>query len=620
MTATGTSWLMMSVLLVATADGSGSIGQRIDAFTLKDSLGTSHSLSDWKESRAVAVIFVGTDCPLARQYGSKLADMAHRYKDKGVQFIAIDSNQQDSLAAITHFARVNHLPFPILKDPANQVADKFGAARTPEAFVLDRSGTIRYRGKIDDQFGVGYARATATRHYLAEALDDIVAGRPVRQAAVTAIGCRIARVSRRPAKGNVTYSNQISRIVQARCVQCHRTGQIAPFALTNYEEVSSWAENMREVIENRRMPPWNANPQYGEFSNDARMSNAEKLMISEWIDNGCPEGDRSQLPPPPTFAEGWRIPKPDLVVKMPKPFKVPATGVVDYKYFIVDPGFKHDMWVKAAEGKPSNRSVVHHMVLCYMPPGQTEPDPADPLVHAVASSGPGIPALITPDGYARRIPAGSKLVFQMHYTPNGTEQIDQSEAGLVFADPATVKKEMQIGAVIQFQFLIPPGIADFRVDGEDKIEHDMLLYALIPHMHLRGKAFRFIAAYPNGHSEILLDVPKYDFNWQNIFQLSKPRLLPKGSVLRCVAHFDNSENNLVNPDPTRIVHFGEQTFDEMMVGMYYYALADQNLTLGKPPVKKEGRSAKAERARPARDRGARPLSSRDAGTVATHGS
>jgi peroxiredoxin len=620
MTATGTSWLMMSVLFAATADGSASIGQRIDAFTLKDSLGTTHSLSEWKESRALAVVFIGTDCPLARQYGSKLADLARHYKDKGVQFVAIDSNQQDSLAALTHFARINNINFPMLKDPANQVADKFGAARTPEVFVLDGSRTIRYRGKIDDQFGVGYARATATRHHLADALDDVLAGKPVRTAVVEAIGCRISRMSRRPEKGNITYSNQISRIVQARCVQCHRAGQIAPFALTNYNDVSSWAENMRDVIDSQRMPPWNANPQYGEFSNDSRMSSAEKQMIAEWIDNGCPEGDRSQLPAPATFAEGWRIPKPDLVVKMPKAFKIPATGVVDYQYFIVDPGFKHDVWVKAAEGKPGNRSVVHHMVLCYMPPGQKEPDPSDPLLKAVASSGPGIPALVTPDGFARRIPAGSKLVFQMHYTPNGTAQIDQSEAGLVFVDPATVKKEMQIGAVIQFQFLIPPGDPDFRVEGEEKMEQDTLLYALIPHMHLRGKAFRFTAAFPDGHSEILLDVPKYDFNWQNIFQLTKPRLLPKGSVLRCVAHFDNSEHNLVNPDPTKPVHFGEQTFDEMMVGMYYYALADQNLTLGKPPVKKDGRSAKTERALPASGQGERPLSSRVAGTVAAHGS
>ena len=214
-------------------------------------------------------------------------------------------------------------------------------------------------------------------------------------------------------------------------------------------------------------------------------------------------------------------------------------------------------------------------------------------MKAVASSGPGIPAMVAPPGYARHIPAGSKLVFQMHYTPNGTPQIDQSEAGLVFADPATIEKEMQIGAVIDFQLQIPAGNADYRVEAQEKFEEDRLLYALIPHMHLRGKAFRFLAAYPNGKTEILLDVPKYDFNWQNIYQLQTPRLMPKGTLLRCVAHFDNSENNLVNPDPKQPVHFGEQTFDEMMVGMYYYALADQHLTRGKPRNKKrDGRSAK----------------------------
>jgi peroxiredoxin len=621
MTATGTSWLMMSVLLAATANGAGSVGQRIDGFTLKDSLGTAHSLSDWKDRKAVAVIFLGTECPLAKQYGSKLAELSRRYKSRGVEFVGIDSNQQDSLAAITHFARVNQIDFSILKDPANLVADKLAASRTPEAFVLDASGTIRYRGKIDDQFGVGYARATATRHLLADALDDLLAGKAVRTTTVAAVGCRIGRVNRHTEKGNVTYSNQIARIVQSRCVECHRAGQIAPFSLTSYKDVSAWAENMMEVIDNQRMPPWHANPQYGTFANDSRMPAAEKQLISEWIENGCPEGDASQLPPPVKFAEGWRIPKPDLIVKMPKPFKIPATGVVDYQWFVVDPGFKHDVWIKAAEGKPANRSVVHHMVLCYMPPGQKEPDPSDPLLKAVASSGPGIPALITPDGYARRIPAGSKLVFQMHYTPNGTEQTDQSEAGLVFADPATVKKEMQIGAVINFQFLIPPGAADYRCESEEKFDKDIQLYALIPHMHLRGKAFRFVAAYPDGKSEILLDVPKYDFNWQNIFQLTKPRLMPKGTVLRCVAHFDNSENNLVNPDPTKPVHFGEQTFDEMMVGMYYYALADQNLTLGKPVEKKSDRRAtKAVRPASAIGSGRSVLSAPVVGRVAAHGS
>jgi peroxiredoxin len=620
MLATGTSWLMMSALLAATADGSGAVGQRIDGFTLKDSLGTAHSLSDWKDQKAVAVVFLGTECPLAKQYGSKLAELSRRFKSKGVEFVGVDSNQQDSLAAITHFARVNQIDFPILKDPTNRVADKFAASRTPEAFVLDASGTIRYRGKIDDQFGVGYARAAAARHFLADALDDLLAGKAVRTATVAAVGCRIGRVHRHAEKGSVTYSNQIARIVQSRCVECHRAGQIAPFTLTSYKDVSAWAENMMEVINDQRMPPWNANPKYGEFSNDARIPAAEKQLIAEWIENGCPEGDRSQLPAPATFAEGWRIPKPDLIVKMPKAFKIPATGVVDYQYFIVDPGFKQDVWIKAAEGKPGNRSVVHHMVLSYMPPGQKGPDPSDPLLKAVASSGPGIPALITPEGYARHVPAGSKLVFQMHYTPNGTEQTDQSEAALVFADPATVKKEMQIGAAINFQFMIPPGFDNFLCTAEEKFDQDTLLYALIPHMHLRGKDFRFVATFPNGKKEILLDVPKYDFNWQNIFQLAKPRFMPKGTVLRCIAHFDNSENNLVNPDPTKLVHFGEQTFDEMLVGMYYYALADQNLTLGKPVEKKtDGRATKSVRPAAIRSGGS-VLSAPVVGRVAAHGS
>ena len=599
MMSTRASLVLVTLLMFATSNPSPAGqqgGQQIASFSLKDALGTTHSLTEWKDRRAVVVVFIGTDCPLAKQYASKLADMARRYSGKGVQFVAIDSNQQDPLASITHFARVNKIDFPILKDPANQVADSFSAERTPEAFVLDARGTVVYRGRIDDQFGVGYARPKSVRPYLQEAIDDVLAGKPVRTARVEAIGCRIGRVNRRPPTGNVTYSNQIARIVQGRCVKCHRSGQIAPFSLTSYKDVASWAETVREVVDNQRMPPWSANPQYGKFTNDSRLSADEKRLISEWIDSGCPEGDRSHLPPKIAFAEGWQIPKPDLVVKMPKPFNVPATGVVDYKYFIVDPGFKHDVWVRAAEGKPSNRSVVHHMVLFYMTPDQTEPEPGDPLLKAVASSGPGIPALITPDGYARRIPAGSKLAFQMHYTPNGSPQVDQSEAGLVFADPASVKKEMQIGAVLNFRFQIPPHAPDCKVDGEEKFDEDTLLYSLIPHMHLRGKAFRFVAVEPDGRTEILLDVPKYDFNWQNIYQLTKPRLMRKGSALRCVAHYDNSENNLANPDPSKAVHFGEQTWDEMMVGMYYYALAEQNLTLGQPAVKQgDAHSAQVDR-------------------------
>jgi peroxiredoxin len=600
MMATGSSWLVLSLLFAVTPNTAEPLSKQIDAVVLKDSLGTSHALSEWKDRRAVVVVFLGTDCPLARQYGSQLAEVAGRYQAQGVQFVGIDSNQQDSLAAINHYVQVHKIPFPILKDLGNVVADKFAAVRTPEAFVLDGKRAVCYHGKIDDRFGVGYVRGRVAKTYLADAIDDVLAGRAVRTPVAEAVGCRIGRVSPRPPKGNVTYSNQIARIMQAHCVKCHRTGEIAPFTLTSYKDAKGWAETVREVVDSQRMPPWSADPHYGKFTNDARLSDGEKRLIAEWIENGVPEGDPAQLPPPTQFTAGWQIPKPDLVVKMREPFTVPATGLVEYKYFIVDPHFKTDMWVKAAEGRPGNRSVVHHMALFYLPPGRTQLEAADATMNLLVSSVPGIPELIAPEGYARRIPAGANLVFQMHYTPNGTQQTDQSECGFVFVDAKSVKRELNVGTLVNFEFLIPPGVADYKTEGNDKFDQDILLFSLMPHMHLRGKSFRFCAVDPDGHQEILLDVPRYDFNWQNNYELVQPRPMKAGSKLTCVAHFDNSENNLSNPDPTKPVHWGEQTFDEMMVGMYYFGLAEQDLTLGPPRITKsaDGQYQAAFRYRP----------------------
>jgi thiol-disulfide isomerase/thioredoxin len=589
MSSLGTSSFLVALLLTATADPANSpVGKRVDPFALKDVWGTTHSLDDWKEKKAIVVVFLGTDCPLARLYGPKLSQLAQSYRAKAVQFVGIDSNQQDSLAQIAHYVRAWKIDFPVLKDPGNKVADQFAAVRTPEVFLLDQSRMIRYRGQIDDQFCVGIARGKAVHNYLHDALDAVLAGKPVATAFKESVGCRIGRLNQRPTKGDVTYSNQIARILQARCVGCHQAGEIAPFSLTSYGDAVGWAETIREVVRDQRMPPWFANPKYGKFQNDCRLTDGEKRLINEWIDNGVPEGDRSQLPRAIPFAEGWRIPKPDLIVKMPKPYKVAAKGIIEYQYFIVDPGFKHDVWVRAAENRPGNRSVVHHMALFYMPPGQIEMEPADLLFRTVAAFTPGTPPLMPPDGIARRVPAGSKLVFQMHYTPNGTEQLDQSEVALVFADPKKVRKELSMGVVVNFKLEVPPNEPNYHVAAAESFDEDTLVYAFLPHMHLRGKSFRFTAAYPDGHKEVLLDVPRYDFNWQNVYWLAEPKLLPAGARLECAATYDNSENNLANPDPTRTVHWGDQTSDEMFVGSYYSVPADQDLLLGPPRVVRLG--------------------------------
>jgi thiol-disulfide isomerase/thioredoxin len=567
------------------------LGKRLERLALRDVLGTARSLDDWKDKKALVVVFLCTECPLARQYGPKLGEMAEKYADKRVQFVAIDSNQTDTLAEIEHFQRVHKIGFPILRDPANKIADELGARRTPEVFLLDQSRVVRYWGRIDDQFGIGYARNKPNNRYLQEALDAILEGRSIQTAAVESVGCRINRVNRQP-KGEVTYANQIAPLLQSRCVACHQTGEIAPFPLTSYADASGWADTIREVVESRRMPPWFANPKYGKFSNDCRLSDDERRLLCTWIDNGAPEGTlavRQAELRNPEFASGWRIPKPDLVVRMPKPFKVRATGIVQYQYFTIDPGFKHDVWVRASEGHAGNAAVVHHMVLFFVPPEQKEPRPEDPLFRTIGSFAPGTPAMIPPEGVSRRIPAGSRLVFQMHYTPNGSEQFDQSEVGLVFDDPKEVRKELKMGAVVNFAFLIPPGESNFRLDADDDFDEDTLIYAMLPHMHFRGKSFRYTAVYPGGKREILLDVPRYDFNWQNVYWLAEPKLMPAGTRLVCEASFDNSADNLANPDPSRPVHWGDQTWDEMMVGSYYYCPANQDFSLGPPRVTPKGK-------------------------------
>ncbi len=594
------SSLLVGLLLTAGTDApSRPVGKRIEPAALADCLGAD-AVAGWKQSRANVVVFLGTECPLAQRYTTRLAELSQKYRGQGVRFFGIDANQQDSLAAISHFLQLHKIPFPVCKDPGNQVADRLGALRTPEAFVIDSAGVVRYWGLIDDQFGIGYAHDKVKKAFVEDALADILAGRQVRTPSTPSVGCRIARVNRLPPRGDVTYSNQIARIFRANCVECHRAGEVAPFALTSYADAAAWAETIREVVDQGRMPPWRANPAHGKFLNDARLSDMDKQLIRDWIDNGVPEGDASRLPAKAAFPDGWRIPKPDLIVKMPEPFMVPASGVVDYKYFIVDPGFTHDMWIRGAEARPGNRSIVHHMLLFYVPPEQAGPKPEDALFNAVAAFAPGLPPTAPTLGYAGRIPAGSRLVFQMHYTPNGSEQTDLSEAGLLFADPQTVRHEVSVGGIYNWQFSIPPRAADYRVDAQEQIQEDRFLYELVPHMHLRGKAFSFTAAYPDGRKEILLDVPRYDFNWQNTYRLAEPKVLPAGTRIDCHAAFDNSENNLLNPDPTSEVHWGDQTWDEMMIGSYDYSPAEQDFAIGPPRVTRadDGRYDVAFRYRP----------------------
>ncbi len=292
--------------------------------------------------------------------------MAAQYEPKGVQFVAVNSNQHDTLREIAHYARVHKIDFPMLKDSAGAVADLFGAERTPAAFVLDHERNVGYQGLIDDQYGVGYSRSTAGKNYVAAALDELLAGKPVSTPVTEAVGCYISRADGKSPTGDVTYSNQVARIMQDHCIRCHRPGQIAPFSLTSYDDVAAWAETMREVIDEGRMPPWHANPAYGHFSNDANMPESAKQLFRQWIDNGMPEGDSAELPEPLEFAEGWQIPQPDVVFKMPEPFVVPCEGRGRLPVFRVRPevrGGRLDSRCRGSAGKPGG-GTPRSRVLC----------------------------------------------------------------------------------------------------------------------------------------------------------------------------------------------------------------------------------------------------------------
>jgi hypothetical protein len=499
-----------------------------------------------------------------------------------VAFVGINSNQQDSLSELAAYAKTHGINFPLLKDVGNVVADQFGAVRTPEVFLLDKDRVVRYWGRIDDQYVVGRQRQAATREDLVTAINELLAGKPVSQPVTEAPGCRIGRVHKAQADAQITFTKHIAPLLNARCVQCHRAGEIAPFSLTSYHDVAGWAETIAEVVDENRMPPWHANPEIGHFSNDARLSDAEKQLIHQWVAAGTPEGDAKDLPAPPKFVEGWQLPRVDQVVAMSeKPFHIPAEGTVNYKYYVVDPGFTEDKWIQGAEARAGNRAVVHHIIVFVHPPGGNK-GPESIARGFLTATAPGADPLLLPEGRAKLIPAGSKIVFQMHYTTNGSAQDDLSSLGLMFADPATVKKQVSTVSVDTNLILIPPMAPNYKLEAWHTFRRDTQVLTFFPHMHVRGKAFRYIAYYPDGTEEVLLDVPRYDFNWQLTYELAEPKLLPKGTKMRCVAHYDNSPDNLANPNPKRIVHWGEQTWDEMLMGfMETVELDDNELPAGK---------------------------------------
>jgi len=409
-------------------------------------------------------------------------------------------------------------------------------------------------------------------------------GRKVRWIAITLAICfaiylaglASSRAENGPA-GNpvITFNKDVAPILYKNCVSCHRPGEVAPMSLLTYRQARPWARAIKEKVVERTMPPWHADPQHGVFENDRRLSQKEIDTIVAWVDSGAKEGDAKDLPPAPQFVEGWNIGQPDVIFSLLEEVSVPAEGVVPYQYYTVPTNFKEDRWVQAAEIRPGNRGVVHHVIIFVQEPGRTESRPGLRGTHLVGFAPGEEPVRFSP-GTGKLIKAGSNLVFQMHYTPSGVAAKDRTSVGLVFAK-GPVDKTVITRPVASRDLRIPPGADNHRVESAYTFTEDVHITGFMPHMHLRGKDFLYRAVYPDGRTEILLSVPKYDFNWQTIYKPARPVAMPKGSRLECVAHFDNSAKNRFNPDPTQEVRWGDQTWEEMMIGWITYTRDDEHL-------------------------------------------
>lgn len=550
-----------------------SAGQTL-SFSLPDAKGTGFTLQSGENS-FTAVCFLGTECPMARVYAGRLNAMHADYASKGGQIIAVMSNRQDSLEDIQSYQSNFELSFPVLVDKGNQVANQFGATRTPEVFLLDSELKLRYRGRIDDQYAPGVAKSKAAREDLRIAIDEVLAGKPVSIKETIARGCLIGKVKSEQnteRTGDLTFYKDVLPVLQKHCIECHRQGEIGPFAMNQYDEVVGWADTMLETIEDGRMPPWHADPAHGSFLNERHMPQEDVDIFRNWVSTGAAEGSVNERPPMREYVTGWSLTKePDLVLPMRKrPFVIPKDGVVEYQYFVVDPGFEKDTWVKAAEVIPGNRSVVHHAIVFVRPPDGARFQGIGWLTAYV----PGQKTGILPPGRARLIPAGSRLVFQMHYTPNGTEQEDTTKVGLIFADEAEeITHSVYTLFALNQEFEIPPNATNHEVQASlslRRLPRGGELLAITPHMHFRGKSFSLHGIHrpEDGEARTLLSVPNYDFNWQHSYYLRDPIPLDDLADISFTASFDNSGANPFNPDPNETVFWGDQTWEEMAVAFF----------------------------------------------------
>ncbi len=568
--------LLVLALLVAALPAQA----RVDNFVLRDQLGKSHELYYLSDRKAVVIMIQGNGCPITRNAWQALREVRANYAAKGIEFLMLNPNLQDDRDSIAAEAREFGYDIPVLVDETQLIGEALGITRTAEVLVIDtKTWDLVYRGPIDDRLTYERQNATAKSHYLSDALDSVLAGQQIKTAKRDSPGC-IVNIPHRDDKLPVaSYSKTIAPLLVKNCVECHRTGGIAPWAMNEYKKVQGFAPMIREVLRTARMPPWHADPHVGSFVGDRSIAAADMATLVHWVEAGAPRGDG----PDPLTADApvssqWPLGEPDLIVTLP-PFQVPATGVVDYQRPVVKNPLDHAVWVRAVTIMPGDRTVVHHVLAGYsMPaPGARRVIPeADLFDNYLGGYAPGMEAYAFPADTAVRLEPGGQFVLQEHYTPIGKATTDVTRIGLYFYKEPP-KYILRHNVVLNPALRIPAGDAAHEETAYQLFHKDAILYSLFPHAHYRGSSAKFELQYPDGRRQLLLSVPRYDFNWQREYVLKEPVAIPAGSKLVYTTVYDNSPQHKGNPDPTKTVTWGLQSWDEMLYGGVRFRWVDETI-------------------------------------------
>jgi mono/diheme cytochrome c family protein len=562
------------------------------------------------EGGATALVFYSSECPISNGYSPTLNAIAAEFPRSTLNLVGVCSDVDLADADVVSHAKEFGLTFPVVRDRRGTLAAALGVSVTPEAVVVDARGKVRYRGRIDDQYAARQKRnANPRTHELRDAIAAVAAGREPEQARVEAVGCPLPEPPKAEARA-VTYAGDVAAILQKHCQVCHRPGQVGPFPLMTYEQARKRATDIVQVVDAHTMPPWKAAPGFGpRFKNDKSLTDEEVAALTAWAEAGAPMGDPAALPPPAQFADDWALGTPDLILEAGEDFAIPAEGEDIYRCFVIRTNVPEDKYIAAIEYRPGNRKVVHH-VLSYVDTtgAARKKDEAEPGLGYSCFSGPGVevagdlggwapgnePSRL-PDGVGRKLPSRADVVMQVHYHPSGKPETDRTRMGIYFAR-RPVRQTFHWNAAVGVNrvkskegweasnhppLVIPAGEARQEARGEWEIPVDVVARAVTPHMHMIGKDMTMTVERPDGSKVDLIRIDDWDFGWQHTYYFDEPIDLPKGSKLKVVAHFDNSDANPRNPShPPREVHWGEATTDEMCIGFLGLTKKGQDLTRG----------------------------------------